>query len=131
MQFGQFKAVGSFSGLICDSSISFFPLAELEIAELFGQGKRELKESQVLSTSKDLLTRSQNDFLRATYSKKKGVPQELVAALAVDPNVFEQEEQAEMEAGIKEEEENAQERLRKFFSAQPDAEAKCMLVWCI
>ena len=71
MQFGQFKAMKSFNGVICDSSLAFFPLSEEEIAEMFGRGKKELKEEQPPSTSKELFTRSQNDMMRASFSKKK------------------------------------------------------------
>ncbi len=137
MQFGQFKAVESFVGSICDSSLSFFPVTAQEATDLFTEGKHELKQSQVLSTSKDLLTRSQNDFLRASYSKKKGaadtshthtigVPQELIASLAVDPTVLEVAEQAAIEAEIKEEEHNTQDQVRTYFMKHPDVEARCI-----
>ncbi len=116
----------SFEGFICDSSVSFFPLSTAEVAAFFSQGKKELKEAQVLSTSKELLTRSQQEFLRASYSKKKGVPQGLIAELAVDPHVLELEERAEIEAEIKEEELTSQESLRRYFSSHLDIEAKCL-----
>ena len=54
-----------------------------------------------------------------------GVPQELIASLAVDPNVLEAEEQAVIEAEVKEEEQNVQNQLRHFFSNYPDVEARC------
>ena len=55
------------------------------------------------------------------------MPQELISSLAVDPQVLEAEEQAEIEAEIKEEEENTLQQLRRFFSNNPDIEAKCTL----
>jgi hypothetical protein len=61
----------SFEGLICDTSLAFFPLAQEEIAELFCKGKKEIKDEQAPSTSKELFERSQQEMLRASYSKKK------------------------------------------------------------
>jgi len=117
--------------MICDSSLSFFPLSTSEVSEFFAQGKREIKETMPLSTSKELLNRSQQEFMKASYSRKKGVPQNLVSELAVDPQILEQEhldDQAQMEAEIKEEELNVQDSLRKYFSNHPEVEPKCIFL---
>jgi hypothetical protein len=70
LQFGRFKAVGSFEGAICDCSLTFSQLSQQYIMQLFSQGKKELKESQTLTTSKDLFTKSQQNFKKSAYSKQ-------------------------------------------------------------
>ena len=92
IQFGKFKGVESFEGLICDSSISFFSLTTEDIAYFFEQGRNELKKTKSLSTSKELFYKSEESYLRETFSKEKKVPQEIVDEINVEPELLKKEE---------------------------------------
>eukprot|EP00831_Metopus_contortus_P060523 TRINITY_DN5242_c0_g2_i1.p1 TRINITY_DN5242_c0_g2~~TRINITY_DN5242_c0_g2_i1.p1 ORF type:complete len:1020 (+),score=217.71 TRINITY_DN5242_c0_g2_i1:183-3242(+) len=122
VQFGKFKGVESFKGSICDASMSFFALTQEEISGLYTQGKKDIKETQMPLTSKSLLAKTQDNFVRTKYSKEKKVPRELMSTLQVDPNVLEEKEVVEEE--VKEEEASSLEKLREYFINNPVEEAK-------
>jgi hypothetical protein len=50
----------------------------------------------------------------------------LIASLDFDPGMMEDEEREEVESEMKEQEINAQEKLRQFFVNNPETEAKCI-----
>ena len=53
------------------------------------------------------------------------MPEGLIASLDFDPEIMEDEEREEVETELKEQELNAQEKLRQFFANCPETEAKC------
>lgn len=125
IQFGKFKANASFEGQIRDCSISFFPLSTEEISELHSQGKAELKQSKAPSTSKGLLSKSQEYYLRETYARQKKVPQDLVEEIEIDPELLRTDQEEVQEEEVKAEELDGKAQLRRHFAEHPDIEAKC------
>lgn len=51
----------------------------------------------------------------------------MIASLDFDPGMMEDEEREEVETEMKEQEQNAQEKLRQFFVNNPEIEAKCKI----
>lgn len=125
IQFGKFKGVESFEGLICDSSISFFSLTTEDIAYFFEQGRNELKKTKSLSTSKELFYKSEESYLRETFSKEKKVPQEIVDEINVEPELLKKEEKQQPPEDEKIEDVSCKEQLRKYFLEYPEIEEKC------
>lgn len=128
IQFGKFKANASFEGQIRDSAISFFPLSTEEIVELYSRGKAELKQSEQLSTSKGLLSKSQEYYLRETYARQKKVPQDLVQELEIDPELLRTGQEDPPQENVKVEELDGKAQLKRLFAEHPDIKAKCNIL---
>lgn len=90
------------------------------MSKLFSEGKKELKGEEELHTSQELYEKSQNEHNIYTYSKKKGVPPELVESLEMEPDLIGEEERKDIEKEIKEEEFNAMESVKRMFDENPD-----------